>query len=1612
MPTATPPFQRQTALGRVMLPLRMTLAVTSIKLKNKLGRAQPCLRFALLPLAPVLMAISILLRMAIGFKDFVAVIAANGFSPSKHYLLSLFFRGETVAHKDGMTAAEMKPLIFGGNLAAVPKGIYATNPHKACAGLRNQAINYVENSTVRLGLERHPFEHESSRRGLKKGHPGTRHFHGIKDSASFRQSNLKDDKPKKGQLETHIDSITLRSTNNIHNLLAGNDNITVAYTWNPPDLAGRSHEASYRFEGEYFVTTLERATYEKDVLLDVESEEVAVVSQQPRHYFAYALLLIVLSLACSPIGNKDSSFLGIAFGWVEWKSCVPSGMHFEPINRPYFDTSLGLENALRGLFSQSYPSPVWGLLCFTINAITLFFVDALIGRLSTIYKFFAYPAMVCNALDVVLNTIGMPVISWTCISFHTPWSPQHDPVPGFVCGALLALVLSAVHMLHAKVVTVYKCYRQDLRESRCLVWYVPATHYRGLAAIYHWRQFKLEDKLLKRRYPVISVAEAEGGPDIYVSRHFDSEKNIYLCLAYHGSTNSFRFHSSQFDLAIGCLKSKAGVATYTGANLRVMSKGATDVPEISTLKSQILSQYFTRKYRVEPTDIFSITVPIYPKGGRTGSLPQDPGPSPDHDGVVHIDHPDDDPNLPKQVQLRAFAPPIARGLQFATVSSTGSTADTLRARIAMPQHICGAMPVLKTTIIFLANVFSDLMYAETGGAELMTLEEYVATRRKKRMLLDYDIVSEHWDSIPLEDVERILKAFQKRELQAKFDKAGRLICGFSSESQVKGGVVSNGFATSVKDACWNGSGKTPQQTTDQVVSVCIGKDGVVTTDFTAQDASVDEVKREIELIFLLSKYRGETEEVKQFIRDWHASDYSNTILLRAHPAVLQAFMRGSGSPFTTYGNTPLTAFTNFVALLSAHATNHLIAAYKDYLNRTHGEAVYDCSGDAVSPRDVSSDVKEAVNELIGRKFLIDPLKYYHENGRTTSADTEIDKLYEAGETSRLLLASIISMVASDPALARSVYLGLGISSGDDTIMRDVCVRDVSFARDALGWIIKTPESGLHPEFLGRFYKDPFSGCRVSCADPTRQLGKLLVTGQDMDLVPLDDIYDQKALSVALNDLRTPILGQWAEARLFSSKRGRKWLAQIREGFTTGAAVKTIDTSGERWVFGKKMETDPTVSFRSRVVAEEGLHTSYEQDDEPEWIYAIIAEQMPGFDFRLFREWYEYSMSWWVAYLPDYYCWRDAPTCWTAPVDPSRPTDPRGTTTYFVVMAGAMTAVVQAGLEHSFIKAAINTGSDVADPFAKPPGEDVLYDKEAKFEENPTFEDPASNSDSKAETVNNGSTSADSSSAEEEVPAPGKSEDGSNKHSDTEVCRSCKIEKPKTDYSLAQKQRRHEGDRLCVVCAAIPVEKEQQCHCSVCDKGKRSSDFTKNQRAKPADARTCLQCQGDLLALARKEKRPQVEEPAPAITNLEKAMKQSVSDVAAVDKEAKISKPPKTGPPEPKGVETRGKPPRSSQPKARKMAKRIGQSTLRERIDFFGLEDVLKNDDEYCLKRLGEGKNARSIRGKIAATSLEQVLIEDDAYRAKKAAGRPPDGTTGAGGSKPHNGTMSEPSGSD
>jgi hypothetical protein len=110
-------------------------------------------------------------------------------------------------------------------------------------------------------------------------------------------------------------------------------------------------------------------------------------------------------------------------------------------------------------------------------------------------------------------------------------------------------------------------------------------------------------------------------------------------------------------------------------------------------------------------------------------------------------------------------------------------------------------------------------------------------------------------------------------------------------------------------------GLNPAETTEAVVRVCINAEYITETDFSAQDATIDYDKRHVELLFLKELFHPKWHHL---IENWHYTDYCGRVLYGPPGTRREKHMfkgsRGSGSPFTTYGNTPLTALFAYIAL--------------------------------------------------------------------------------------------------------------------------------------------------------------------------------------------------------------------------------------------------------------------------------------------------------------------------------------------------------------------------------------------------------------------------------------------------------------------------------------------------------------------------------------------------------------------------------------------------------------------------------------------------------------------------------------------------------------------------
>jgi len=171
--------------------------------------------------------------------------------------------------------------------------------------------------------------------------------------------------------------------------------------------------------------------------------------------------------------------------------------------------------------------------------------------------------------------------------------------------------------------------------------------------------------------------------------------------------------------------------------------------------------------------------------------------------------------------------------------------------------------------------------------------------------------------MPIYDIHNFddRSGFMKREILSNPTKAGRGICMYPPESQALGGRIALAYAAAMKMCPWMACGLNPAETVDAVVSVCAGADYITDTDFTAQDATIDANKRSVELMLLLQLFDSPLHDL---IQDWHYTDYFGCVIY-GDPGTKREkhdfeCSRGSGSPFTTLGNTPLTGLFAYTAL--------------------------------------------------------------------------------------------------------------------------------------------------------------------------------------------------------------------------------------------------------------------------------------------------------------------------------------------------------------------------------------------------------------------------------------------------------------------------------------------------------------------------------------------------------------------------------------------------------------------------------------------------------------------------------------------------------------------------
>jgi len=475
-----------------------------------------------------------------------------------------------------------------------------------------------------------------------------------------------------------------------------------------------------------------------------------------------------------------------------------------------------------------------------------------------------------------LHGYTVPAIKW-CVSSLPSFeiaTPQVLTVPRLLLLALLFLLF--VCSCISKRVYCHKVVQMDVGESRSVVVIIPNCYYYGVGV--SCRPF-LASAALSHRQP--AVLETSRGQKILVERRFTPVDGYSV--AYLGSTQA----CFVTDVALTYARLAAAKSVPTTANviLTASSEGVKLTRQEAAMACELSilelpeNSFSVRPYSFEPVDT-----------------------------IVRRD----EGKLPKRKMAHHHMNPIISDAAFVHATSRRAALDLIDRRLATPHKaVVDAKAKLTPGLVVLINEFANHVLQELGLKDgnfvPVSEEEYINTRKTKQ-LEKFVPVQNYYDIDNYDDRE----GHMKTEIFGNAEKAGRGICTQPPETQAKGGRYSLGYAKGLKGCSWVGCGKNPAEITDQVVRVCASETAktVTCTDFSSQDATIDHMKRAIELAFLLRLF---AEEHHAEIFKWHASDYAGDVIYEGQHFNIDG-SRGSGSPFTTYGNTPLTAFYAFVAL--------------------------------------------------------------------------------------------------------------------------------------------------------------------------------------------------------------------------------------------------------------------------------------------------------------------------------------------------------------------------------------------------------------------------------------------------------------------------------------------------------------------------------------------------------------------------------------------------------------------------------------------------------------------------------------------------------------------------
>jgi hypothetical protein len=539
-----------------------------------------------------------------------------------------------------------------------------------------------------------------------------------------------------------------------------------------------------------------------------------------------------------------------------------------------------------------------------------------------------------------------PSYFWSTIMVPYYWIAEPQTLTYEHYLVVASLLISAMYNSYTTVTVCHKVYRIDIGESRTVVFVVPNCRFEGLST--YVRPF-LYESCLKFRTPAVSVDDS--GHKFLAMK---TKEPAGFSVSY---LDSFTSHFLPYDTVdtAKCLSSKTGSPSIS--NVRISTKTETGT-ESSRVAIAIAISMITQ---ASDLPAYSSNYGFYP-------VPTI---------IRQTDEEAADGKKPKPVMAHGAMNAVVKHAAYVHAKSEGAHDDLVERRLKAPAAKVDTTitPEIAGYIAeFALHMRIDVFGKDMPGMLMPVSEDVYVKSRSKNQLNKFNEVVNIYDINGLEDRE----GFMKREVLADATKAARGICMYGPSHQALGGRISLAYADALKSCAWVACGLNPAEITAKVVSVCAGATGITDTDFSAQDATIDLEDRTIELMLLHNLF---SEEYHELIDHWHWTDYAGRVLYgeKGTKKAVHIFKgsRGSGSPFTTYGNTPLTGLFAYIGLriqgLESDAAYKQLGAYSgdDGLTADLETSACDAAAKALGFI-VKTSTNETYIPFLGRNYF-DPI---------------------------------------------------------------------------------------------------------------------------------------------------------------------------------------------------------------------------------------------------------------------------------------------------------------------------------------------------------------------------------------------------------------------------------------------------------------------------------------------------------------------------------------------------------------------------------------------------------------------------------------------------------------